>query len=87
MQKTKNDIKCRVLEEARYFIDHNSTVRETARVFGISKSTVFLDLSKRLSDYSYPLSLQVNSVLKQNKAERAIRGGIATAKKYKSQKD
>ena len=86
MRSKKNDIKCRTLEEARYFIDNHCTVREAAKAFGISKSTVFVDLSKRLPHYSHPLSVQVNSILSQNKAERAIRGGIAKAEKYKSKK-
>jgi len=87
MQNREDFIKSRVLEEARYFIDNNSTIRETALVFGISKSTVFIDLSQRLPDYSHFLSLQVNTVLNQNKEQRAIRGGIAKAKKIKSKKN
>jgi putative DeoR family transcriptional regulator (stage III sporulation protein D) len=58
-------------------------VRAAARQFGISKSTVHKDISERLPLFDRPLFLQVKAVLEENKAERHIRGGIATRKKYK----
>jgi putative DeoR family transcriptional regulator (stage III sporulation protein D) len=58
-------------------------VRGAASKFGISKSPVHKDLSERLPSFNRPLYLQVKEILDQNKAERHIRGGIATRKKYK----
>lgn len=77
-----NDIKNRALEEARFVIDTHSTVRETAKIFGISKSSVHKDLTERLPNYSPLLADQASAVIQQNKEERAIRGGIATKRKY-----
>ena len=68
---------------ARYIIENRATVRAAAQKFGISKSTVHKDLAERLPVYNRPLYLQVKQVLDENKAERHIRGGIATRKKYK----
>ena len=58
-------------------------MRAAAQKFGISKSTVHKDLQDRLPAFNKPLYLQVKAVLDENKAERHIRGGIATRKKYK----
>ena len=68
---------------ALYIIENRATVRAAAQKFGISKSTVHKDLSERLPQYNRSLYLQAKEVLDQNKAERHIRGGIATRKKYK----
>ena len=68
---------------ALYIIENRATVRAAARKFGISKSTVHKDLSERLERYDRPLYLQVKDVLEQNKAERHIRGGMATRRKYR----
>ena len=68
---------------ALYIIENRTTVRSAARKFGISKSTVHKDLSQRLPAFNRPLYLQVKDVLEQNKAERHIRGGIATREKYR----
>ena len=68
---------------AVYMIETGATVRAAAQHFGISKSTVHKDLSCRLQDYNRSLYLQVKSVLEENKAQRHIRGGIATRKKYR----
>ena len=76
----------RILSIAGYTIDHNSTVRETAKKFGISKSTVHKDLRERLPLINAGLSADVNKILDFNKSERHIRGGLATKKKYLSQK-
>ena len=68
---------------ALYIIENRTTVRAAAAKFGISKSTVHKDLSQRLPTFNRTLYLQVKEILEQNKAERHIRGGIATRKKYK----
>ena len=60
-------------------------VHAAAKHFGLSKSTVHKDLSERLPTFNKPLYLQVKGVLEENKAERHIRGGIATRKKYKGE--
>lgn len=59
------------------------TVRAAAKKFGVSKSTVHKDLSERLPLYDRALYTQVKAVLEENKAQRHIRGGLATRKKYK----
>ena len=68
---------------AQYIIENRTTVRAAAQKFGISKSTVHKDLSERLPNFNKPLYLQAKAVLEENKAQRHIRGGIATRKKYK----
>lgn len=73
----------RACDLALYIIEHKATVRTAAKQFGISKSTVHKDLSQRLPAFNRTLYLQVKEVLDQNKAERHIRGGIATRRKYK----
>ena len=67
---------------AHYIIDSKDTVRGAAKKFGISKSTVHMDISKRLMKINYALAQEVRSVLDENKAERHIRGGMATKLKY-----
>lgn len=79
----RTDIEERACDLALYIIEHQATVRTAAKQFGISKSTVHKDLSQRLPAFNKPLYLQVKQVLEVNKAERHIRGGIATRKKYK----
>ena len=76
-------IEQRVCELAVYIIENGATVRSTASHFGISKSTVHKDLSERLPDCNRSLYIQVKQILDINKAERHIRGGIATKIKYK----
>ena len=68
---------------AVYMIENRATVRAAARKFGISKSTVHKDLTTRLTEMNPVLYQQVRMVLDQNKAERHMRGGMATRKKYK----
>jgi putative DeoR family transcriptional regulator, stage III sporulation protein D len=75
-------IKKRVLEVSNYILESSSTVRQTANVFGVSKSTVHKDVTERLPLINERLANQVKSVLDLNKAERHIRGGEATRKKY-----
>ena len=67
---------------AQYIIENRTTVRAAAQKFGISKSTVHKDISERLPQFNRVLYLQVKEVLEVNKAQRHIRGGIATRKKY-----
>ena len=68
---------------AQYIIEHKATVRSAAKRFGVSKSTVHKDLSERLPGFNRPLYLQVKQVLEENKAQRHIRGGMATREKYR----
>lgn len=82
----KEYIEERVLEVAQYIIDNKSTVRATARVFNVSKSTVHKDVSGRLEKIDFSLYKQVRDVLNVNKNERHLRGGIATKNKYLMQK-
>lgn len=75
----------RAQELALYIIENKATVRAAANRFGISKSTVHKDLSERLPAVNRALYQQVKEILNENKAERHIRGGIATRKKYKGE--
>lgn len=72
----------RVINLAQYIIDSKDTVRGTAKKFGISKSTVHKDVTKRLPNINMTLAVEVRKVLDENKAERHIRGGMATKLKY-----
>ena len=78
----KDYIEERVLELAQYIIDTNSTVRATAKKFRVSKSTVHKDVTERLLEINPGLASEVKEVLESNKAERHLRGGEATRKKY-----
>lgn len=73
----------RVLETAHYIVEKGATVRDAAKAFGISKSTVHKDMAERLPHVNKNLYQQVHAVLERNKAERHIRGGMATYRKYK----
>ena len=75
-------IERRACELAEYIIETGATVRAAAKHFGISKSTVHKDLSQRLPQYNKRLYTQVRKVLDINKAQRHIRGGLATLNKY-----
>jgi putative DeoR family transcriptional regulator (stage III sporulation protein D) len=79
----KSNIEERACDLAAYIIESKATVRSAAKKFGISKSTVHKDLSERLEHINRPLYLQVKEVMEFNKAERHIRGGLATRLKYK----
>ena len=68
---------------AQYIIENKATVRAAARKFSISKATVHKDLSERLPAFNRTLYLQAKQVLEENKAQRHIRGGLATRRKYK----
>ncbi len=67
---------------AHYIIETKDTVRGAAKKFGISKSTVHKDVSERLKKINPALAKEVRVVLDENKAERHIRGGLATKRKY-----
>ena len=86
MVLVKSDIERRTIELAEYIIETRSTVRAAAKRYGVSKSTVHKDLTERLKEINRPLYLRVKEILDFNKAERHIRGGIATQMKYKSLK-
>ena len=79
----KGNMEERACEMALYIIEEKATVRSAARKFGLSKSTVHKDLSERLPTFNLSLYQQVKAVLDVNKAQRHIRGGLATRKKYK----
>lgn len=78
----KEYIEKRVMETADYIIKTRATVRQTAKVFGISKSTVHKDMSERLYELCPKKAEEVGAILKENLAQRHIRGGIATREKY-----
>ena len=78
----KSYIEERAVEIAKYIIDNNATVRQTAKQFGISKSTVHKDVTERLSQVNPTLAREARKVLDVNKSERHIRGGMATKEKY-----
>ena len=77
----------RAIELAHYIIDSKDTVRGAAKKFGISKSTVHKDVSERLKKINPSLATQVRIILDENKAERHIRGGMATKLKYSHLKE
>lgn len=78
----KDYIEERAMNIANYIIDNNATVRQAAREFGISKSTVHKDVAERLSQINPSLATEARKVLDLNKSERHIRGGLATREKY-----
>ena len=78
----KDYIEERAVAIANYIIDHNATVRQTAKKFGISKSTVHKDVTDRLEYITPALAARARIVLNINKSERHIRGGMATREKY-----
>ena len=78
----KDYIEERAMNIANYIIENNATVRQTAKEFGISKSTVHKDVTDRLMQVNPALAKQARRVLDVNKQERHIRGGLATKEKY-----
>jgi putative DeoR family transcriptional regulator (stage III sporulation protein D) len=83
----KQYIEERAIEIANYIIESNATVRQTAKKFGISKSTVHKDVTERLLKINPRLAIAARKVLDVNKAERHIRGGLATKAKYLDNND
>ena len=79
----RSNIEERACRLAQYIIENKATVRAAASKFGVSKSTVHKDLSERLQHIDRTLYSKAKEILELNKAERHIRGGIATRKKYK----
>jgi len=82
----KDYIEERVLLLANHIINEKCTVRSAAKQFGISKSTVHKDVTQRLEEISQALFDEIRNILDDNKAERHIRGGLATQAKYKPKK-
>ncbi len=78
----KGYIEERAVSLANFIIENNATVRQTAKEFGISKSTVHKDVTERLMQINPTLAKQARRVLDVNKSERHIRGGLATKEKY-----
>ncbi len=78
----QNYIRKRAVKIANHIIKTSNTVRQTAEIFGISKSTVHKDVSERLPRIDVRLAEEVKEILEKNKAERHIRGGEATRQKY-----
>ena len=78
-------IEQRACELAAYLLESESTVRAAAKKFGVSKSTVHKDLTERLPGVNRALYHEVRALLDRNKAERHIRGGLATRRKYKGE--
>lgn len=78
----KEHIEERAINVANYIIENNATVRQTAKQFGISKSTVHKDVTERLMLVNPALAKSARKVLDVNKSERHIRGGMATKEKY-----
>lgn len=81
------DIRARIIDEARYIISTGATVRQTAVKFHFSKSTVHKDVSERLKEIDLVFYKQVKKVLDVNLSQRHIRGGEATKRKYELKKE
>lgn len=76
------NVEKRCIDLGHYIVETKATVRQAAMVFGISKSTVHNDVTKRLAVINPLLCSEVKEVLEENKAQRHIRGGLATKRKY-----
>ena len=75
----------RAIVVAKYILEKNTTVRQTAKTFGVSKSTIHKDVTERLEEINPTLAKEVKMVLEKNKSERHIRGGMATKLKYEKE--
>ena len=82
----KEYIEERAMALADYIIENNCTVRDAAKYFNVSKSTVHKDVSVRLKKVNRCMYLKVKAVLENNKAQRHLRGGMATKEKYRNKK-
>ena len=78
----RSHIEERAIVVAKYILEKNTTVRQTAKTFGVSKSTIHKDVTERLEEINPTLAKEVKMVLEKNKSERHIRGGMATKEKY-----
>ncbi len=76
----------RATKLGEFIVEHRATVRRAAKQFGISKSTVHKDVSQRLKTIDSSLYRDVKNVLAVNKAQRHIRGGLATKRKYEARR-
>ena len=83
----KTYIEERAIEIANYMIENNATVRQAAKNFGISKSTVHKDITDKLRHVNQALYRNVKKVLEQNKSERHLRGGAATKLRYARERE
>ena len=81
----KSHIEKRAIVVAKYILEKNTTVRQTAKTFGVSKSTIHKDVTERLEEINPSLAKEVKKVLEKNKSERHIRGGLATKLKYEKE--
>ena len=79
-----NNISKRVIDEAEYMIDTKKTIREIAKVFNVSKSTVHIDLNRRLKNINSNIYNEVKKILNYHLEVRHIRGGESTRKKYEN---
>ncbi len=82
----RSHIEERAIVVAKYILEKNTTVRQTAKTFGVSKSTIHKDVTERLEEINPDLAKEVKTVLEKNKSERHIRGGMATKLKYEAAK-
>jgi len=82
VKNLNGNVEKRCIEIGKYIKDTGATVRQAGAVFGISKSTVHIDVTKRLYEIDKSLYEDVEKVLQENKAQRHIRGGNATKEKY-----
>ncbi len=87
VEAVNSNVEKRCIEIGNYIKNTGATVRKAGSVFGISKSTVHIDVTKRLYEIDRELYNDVEKVLQENKAQRHIRGGIATKKKYNALKN
>ena len=81
----RSHIEERAIVVAKYILEKNTTVRQTAKTFGVSKSTIHKDFTERLEEINPTLAKEVKMVLEKNKSERHIRGGMATKLKYEKE--
>ena len=81
----RSHIEERAIVVAKYILEKNTTVRQTAKTFGVSKSTIHKDVTERLEEINPPLAKEVKMVFEKNKSERHIRGGMATKLKYEKE--
>ena len=81
----RSHIEERAIVVAKYILEKNTTVRQTAKTFGVSKSTIHKDVTELLEEINPTLAKEVKMVLEKNKSERHIRGGMATKLKYEKE--
>lgn len=75
-------VEIRAVEVAEYIAETHATVRQAAKLYGVSKSTIYKDVTERLVDCDYSLFLEVQDVLQENKSTRHLRGGLATQRRW-----